>query len=464
MKNILYTMGLILLLASCSDDYTNWANPQSNAEEAAKTVSLTVSPAAAIDFANVTTDSVQLFIPKVTTTDQATNSYKAVLYNADKTSSSTITASESGYVLASELETDINTLYGRRPTARTVNMDISSYTISNGQSIKNAGSTTATITPVAPEIESKYYITGGINGWDNTNTTYEVVNGGGDPYDDPIFTISIPASAVGTGFEFKLTPISGVGGDWSKCITAAIDGTEGKLASNNVGANLKITAVDGAKLYRLTFNLLDQTWSVKALSFNQYAYEIGDESGWSTTHTLYGANFDGKYEGFYYLNGSFKFRPNADNWDNDYEYVSEGKLTQDGSNNIPDPGAGFYMINLNEANLTYSLTRINYISIIGSVNGNWDKDTDLTYNTETGAWETTATLTTGEMKFRMNHDWNISWGGANNDGTNFGNLTNNGGANLQVTSAGTYKIQLFISYEGNNKVVMTTASAKKARR
>ena len=199
--------------------------------------------------------------------------------------------------------------------------------------------------------------------------------------------------------------------------------------------------------------MLDQTWSVKALSFQAYAYEIGNESGWATSHALYGANYDGKYEGFYYLDGDFKFKPNADNWDDDYEYVSEGKLIQTGGPNVPNPGAGFYKINLDEAALTYSLTKVNYISIIGTVNGNWNTDTDLTYNTATGAWETTATLSAGDMKFRLNHDWAISWGG-NGSTTAFDNLTSNNSANLAV-SAGTYKIQLYISYEGNNKVVMT---------
>ena len=250
-----------------------------------------------------------------------------------------------------------------------------------------------------------------------------------------------------------LTPLSGINGDWTKCITAASDGTAGKLSNNNAGGNLKVEAVAGAKIYKLTFNMLDQTWSVKALSFQAYAYEIGNESGWATSHALYGANYDGKYEGFYYLDGDFKFKPNADNWADDYEYVSEGKLIQTGGPNVPNPGAGFYKINLDEAALTYSLTKVNYISIIGTVNGNWDTDTDLTYNTATGAWETTATLSAGDMKFRLNHDWAISWGG-NGSTTAFDNLTSNNSANLAV-SAGTYKIQLYISYEGNNKVVMT---------
>ena len=105
--------------------------------------------------------------------------------------------------------------------------------------------------------------------------------------------------------------------------------------------------------------------------------------------------------------------------------------------------------------MTWKITAVNTISIIGTVNGNWDTDTDLTYNNQTGAWETTATLSAGAMKFRMNHDWAISWGGANGDPTAFDNLTQHNGKDLNLTEAGTYKVQLFITYEGNNKVVVT---------
>lgn len=59
-----------------------------------------------------------------------------------------------------------------------------------------------------------------------------------------------------------------------------------------------------------------------APAFSTMFYEVGAESGWNTPHPLYGPEGDGKYEGWYYLNGEFKFRPNADNWDNAYGYTT----------------------------------------------------------------------------------------------------------------------------------------------
>ena len=90
------------------------------------------------------------------------------------------------------------------------------------------------------------------------------------------------------------------------------------------------------------------------------------------------------------MNGEFKFKPNADNWDNDYEYNGDGKIADNGGSNIPDPGAGFYRINVDLSAGTYQLAKVEYMSIIGSVlDANWSVDGDMTYNTADGCWEWT---------------------------------------------------------------------------
>ena len=60
-------MGLaVTALTACSDDYTDWAAPQSNPQEPARTVSFAATAAAAIDYNSVKSDSVQLFKPSIT--------------------------------------------------------------------------------------------------------------------------------------------------------------------------------------------------------------------------------------------------------------------------------------------------------------------------------------------------------------------------------------------------------------
>ena len=187
-----------------------------------------------------------------------------------------------------------------------------------------------------------------------------------------------------------------------------------------------------------------------APAWPEFIYEIGNESGWGTAHALRSPAQDGIYVGFYWLDGEFKFKPNKDNWDNDLEYVNGtttgGTLTDGGGPNCPDPGAGFYQINLDAAGMTYSLLKIESISMIGGFNG-WGEDLEMTYNTTEGCWEVTTDAVSGEFKFRANHDWAINWGGSEN------NLTQDG-SNLNI-EAGTYKFQLYISYVGNNRVVIT---------
>ncbi len=439
MKKILYAMSAVALMASCSSgEYEDWADPQSTPQEDAKTVMLSLAPASAIAFADIATDSVQLFVPTVTAENGVVNTYNVVLHSDEGDATQTVTAGENGMVATNELQTAYYTLVGRRPVARTLNLDVVAYTAVKGMSIKNVGNTHATLTANAPVIAAKYYITGGINGWDNTNTAYPVENGGGDVYDDPIFKATLTAEQVGEGFEFKLTPVDGVGGDWSGCITAAVDGSEGKLADSNAGGNLSITPVDGAVLYNLEFDLLNQTWSVKPVSFSLYIYEIGNSQGWSTNMPLSSPNYDGNYNGFAYLDGEFKFKPNADNWDGDWGQVPDatyGTLTEDGEQNCwYNDDAGYYAMNVNLTNMTYSLTKINTIGIIGN-GGDWDNDIAMTYNQADGTWDVTADLKAGEFKFRANNGWDFNWGGTTD------NLTQ-GGANCKLDADGNYTVKL----------------------
>jgi hypothetical protein len=321
------------------------------------------------------------------------------------------------------------------------------YVKVNGVAIASTGTTTLTATPNAPVIEEAYYITGTVNGWDNNNTDYELSNGGADPYENSIFTVMIPGDKVTGDIEFKVTPKSGLGGDWSKCLTAS--DTEGVFATNNAGGNLKVAYVAGAKFYRIQFDLMNQTWSGAGLSFGDYFYEIGNESGWGTSHALAGPANDGKYKGYYYLNGEFKFKPNADNWDDDLEYVSgtttSGTLTDAGGPNCPDPGEGFYEIFLDAGALNYTLTKIESVSMIGGFN-EWASDLEMTYNAEEGCWEVTTDQVSGEYKFRANHDWAINWGG------DVKGLTQDG-ANLSI-DGGSHTFKLYLSYNGAHKLTI----------
>ena len=454
MKKLLSMIGIALLMTGCTDDYKDWADPITNGPEEALNVGISVSPTSAVDFATYTNETVQLFNASVTGleivdgADEGVEAmYSAEITNEDGSRSIPLEVNGNGYVSTTELESAVNNLWGRRPVARTIPVNVVGLVDINGTTITATGSTTLTATPNAPIIEDAYYITGTVNGWNNSNTDYELSNGGADAYENPVFTVLIPGSVVTGDIEFKVTPKSGLGGDWSKCLTASE--TEGSFATDNAGGNLKVAYVEGAKFYRIQFDMINQTWTSTALKFGEFFYEIGNEGGWGISHALYGADGDGKYTGFYYLDGEFKFKPNADNWDDDLEYVDgttiNGTLTSAGGPNCPDPGAGFYKIDLDAASLSYNLTKIESVSLIGGFN-DWSGDVEMTYNTADGCWEVTTDAVSGEFKFRANHDWGINWGGDVNA------LTQDG-ANLNIT-AGTHTFKLYLSYNGAHKVTI----------
>jgi len=460
MKKIVYTLGFALLAASCSEDYKDWSVSQTNPQEDAKSVSLETATAADVDYAALDSSLVQIFKPTITAVDECSTTYQVTLWNEGKSANGTLAANDSGYVVADELKTVVETLYGKRPVARKLLLDIAGYSNINGQSIRTTAKDSVNVTLVAPYISTSYYIVGAPSQWDVMCVDLPFTHSGKDVYEDPVFTVTFPV-ADGEYWFAIADDKTHEANDWSALLGCAEgngnNGMEGQIARRpEIGddGSWKVVVAGDAKLIRMTINMMDYTYQIEKINFNEYIYEIGNESGWSTSHALRCPNFDGKYQGYYWMDGEYKFKPNADNWDGDWENDGEGKIADNGGSNMPGLAAGFYQIDVNLADMTYAATLVESISIIGTVNGNWDTDTDLTYNKETGAWEVTATLNAGEMKFRMNHDWAISWGGANGDGTNYSDLTQNGGANLQV-AAGTYLIQLYIQHEGANKVVLT---------
>ncbi|MBO6011990.1 MAG: DUF5115 domain-containing protein [Bacteroidales bacterium] len=464
----LFTMVLgAAALAACTDDYKDWVDPQSNAQE--PTVSFgdgSVTAVDTIDFRTLDTTYVKVCdITAPTSSDESYSpEYVITLSTADNLiDEESFDLSADGYMLASDLQGYLESSYGKRPVGREILAALSVWATSDGASVVLTSQTFKIVAiPEAPNVEGQYYLTGNFNGWDNTNTDFLLSNGNLDPYENPVYTctFAIPAEKVAdcvNGLEFKITPASGIGGDWSECLAAAE--TDGKFNYGNNGGNFTMPYNADAKYYTVSFNMLDQEWEGKSLNFAEYFYEIGGESGWSTPHALRSPGFDGIYKGYYYLDSEFKFKPNADNWDNDLENNGGNTLNESGIGNCPAPeAAGFYEITLDLTTMTYSLTALN-IGLVGGFN-NWGGDGDpaLTYDATSGSFKATAIeLPKGDVKFRANADWAINWGGGtvstDGDVITATGMTQDGG-NITL-AAGIYDIELTLSYEGNHKAVFT---------
>ena len=215
---------MALLTVSCTEDFKDWASPFKNDPEAAKSMSMSINPVGTIDLATVTTETVQIFSPSITIDDEAETTYQATIYGPEEGDEAEFGVGANGSVLTAALEEAVYSLYGQRPVTRNIPMDVIGLVKVGGQTFKAIGKTTLSVIPNAPEIETAYYLTGSINGWDNTDTTYKLTNDGSDPYENPTFTCRIPAPEDGSNVEFKMTPESGLGGDWSKCLAAGVEG------------------------------------------------------------------------------------------------------------------------------------------------------------------------------------------------------------------------------------------------
>lgn len=455
-------MVLAASMAACTSDYTDWAKPLQSAVEEAKSGTYVTTSVDAIKIADVTGDSVNIFnsrlnIPAGTDITESTVTF-------DETQ--TINISTSGKVSVADLVSAVEALYGKAPNERTLSGVATVYYSDNGQAMRAmADKTEVKVSLSAPFISSSYYLIGDMiytmNGGSKSNWNAENLlkfnHSDKNVYDDPEFTVVFTTDAADQ--YWKIMPYENINLEniWDPGVVGiAVNGDtsfSGKLTTDNPQAG----KIEEPGIYRMTLNMMEYTYKIEKLNFKEFFYEIGGESTWGVTHALYGKNFDGKYQGYYYLDSEFKFRPNADNWEGDYEFNGEGKISDNGGSNCPAPEAAFYQIDVDLAAGTYALTAVKSITMVGTHNS-WnvaDAATHMTYNKEENCWQIEYTFAEQtSLKFAMNDDWTVSWGGANGDASNYGNLTQNNGKDLSV-AAGKYLIKLFLSYEGANKVTFT---------
>ncbi len=114
--------------------------------------------------------------------------------------------------------------------------------------------------------------------------------------------------------------------------------------------------------------------------------------------------------------GEIKFRQD-NQWTVNYgDDGADGTLDPNGAN-IP-VSAGTYKITIDLVNLTYTIEPYSW-GIVGSATPNgWNgPDLQMTYNPYNDDWKAAVTLTTGEIKFRLNNDWTTNYGDTGADGT-----------------------------------------------
>ena len=445
-KKILLGMTLLMSMVSCTEDYTDWGNPQSNSqEEAVAFGNGSVTPVDVINLADVTTEKIKVAsIVAPTSSDAAyTPNYKI---NFDGQS---FDIDADGNMAKADLVNYITNKYGKRPKERDIDATLDAWQSNGSTAVKMVTSETFQVKaiPEAPFIDAAYYLVGdmfttdNVNGW--TKGVAKAFNHSEkDVYDDPIFTVSFETTKADQ--YWKIIPKKNIDADdiWAPGVVGPkVDGDDSMTGALTNG-EAKAGKIAKAGKYKLTINMMDYSYTIEEVNYDPFIYFIGSTDGWKSNDQKLALVDDAKgvYTGYVYLADpnaagfEFKFQRAQGNWDTAIgagTFVSFGgaAIGVDNGNIGVNAGEGVYYMDVNLSEGTITATKIETMGMIGGFN-NWDGDAPMTWNAEEYCFEATfeapnVGVTADGWKFRVNGDWAINLGGSLN------NLTA-GGDNITV--------------------------------
>ena len=482
--NIFLMMALALGFTSCEEEWVE-ALPQTNAQEevfTAEDFAATSKLPAAITLTEADADK-QVEVARF---DAASNLPEGsvvefAMFMADNENYESaievpvVNVDSVAYATVADLQTAYTTVQGRNPKAQDVYVRYAAYVITGTQKVRVNGldsyfaSAKVNVTPVHPgfDIEEAYYLVWGDDP-ENFDLTKAIKfnHSDKDVYDDTKFSVivDITPDQVDAGFWWVVVPQStidaGAISDAADAVYGVIEGeegaTSGMLITNSEEEKCFAAIASEAGKYQFSINMYSKIEGLESDVYREYAitpafdnlWTPGSSNGWNHANSNMLATTDYiTYTGYAYLTGDFKFSNAADwNHTNYGKTDVEGELSTDGgAGNLPCAEAGLYWCSVNITNLTYTLTKIEKVGLIGGFNG-WADVVAMTESITaandikyTGTIEVTSVENGGnEFKFRMTDDWAVNLGGT------VDNLTN-GAGNLKVEEVGTYEVVLDLS-------------------
>lgn len=435
-------------MVSCTEDYTDWANPQTNPqEEAVAFGNGSVTPVDVINLADVTEDKVQVASIVAPTSSNAAYAPIIKINLGDKT----FDIDNDGKMATADLATYISEKYGKRPVERDINATLDAWVSNGSTTVKLATSEAFQVKaiPVAPVIDEGYYLVGdmfnveavddavGVDGWNTVSAKQAFKHSDKDVYDDPVFTITFETTKANQ--YWKIIPKKNVdaGNFWAAGVVGPkVDGDDSMTGALTNG-DAKAGKIAKAGKYKLTINMMDYSYTLEEVNYDPFIYFIGATDGWTNAEQKLALVDDAKgvYTGYLYCadpNGwgnQFKFQRVAGSWDNEINSGAfstfSGAATSEGGNIGVNAGEGVYYFDVNLSEGTITATKVETMGIIGGFN-NWAGDAVMTWNAEEYCYEATNVGVTADgWKFRVNGDWPINLGGSLN------NLTA-GGSDIKV--------------------------------
>lgn len=343
-------MSLLLSVASCTDDYTDWNAPQHNDQPATVQFgngSVTETPA--INLAEVTTPTVKVANITAPTAEgdyAASGEYKITLGGK----SLDITAA--GEVSTEELQNVIVSNYGKAPVQRDMDATIATWATNEKSYIKFESATfKVQATPKAANIEQAYYLAGDIfaDGYNkDVVKTHALTHSDNNVWDDPNFSIEVKTTEDNK--SFMIIPASSL--EKSDIREGAFgSGSEKGALVNNGNA----ITIEKAGKYIITVNMETLTYEVKLVPS---LYLTGSEYNWGNTESdwkqliQYNGSKETYWTMIYFSEGElFKFAPQA-GWDDAFgdqatiEDNAGAGIVSDGGkdHNLKVGKAGWYLL------------------------------------------------------------------------------------------------------------------------
>ena len=448
-------------MVSCTEDYTDWGNPQTNPEEEAVSFGDgSVTPEGVINLADVTGDKVKVasIVAPTSTKDSYKSSFKI---NLDGQS---FDIDADGNMAKADLVNYITNKYGKRPIERDIDATLDAWLSNGSTAAKMATSETFQVKaiPEAPVIEEGYYLVGDMfatadqNGW--TKEAAKAFNHSDkDVYEDPVFTITFETTKADQ--YWKIIPKKNVDGGniWAAGVVGPkVDG-DASMTGALTNGDAKAGKIAKAGKYKLTINMMDYSYTLEEVNYDPFIYFIGATDGWKSSDQKLALVDEAKgvYTGYIYVadpNGAglqFKFQRVAGSWDNEINagaFVSFGGAATNENGNIGvNAGEGVYYFDVNLGEGTIKATKVETMGIIGGFN-NWDGDAAMTWNAEEYCFEAkNVGVTADGWKFRVNGGWDINLGGSLN------NLTA-GGDNIAVAGN---TVKLYPTRKTNDNIYCT---------
>ena len=440
-KKILLGMTLLMSMVSCTEDFTDWAHPQTNPEEEAVSFGDgSVTPVDVINLADVKTEKVKVASIVAPTSSNA--AYKpSFKINFD---GQTFDIDAEGNMATADLVNYVVEKFGKRPSERDIDATLDAWVNNGSTAIKMATSEKFQVKaiPEAPVIEEGYYLVGDMfttadhDGW--TKEAAKAFNHSDkDPYDDPVFTVSFETKKADQ--YWKIIPKKNIdsGDIWAAGVVGPkVDGDDSMTGALTNG-DAKAGKIAKAGKYKLTINMMDYSYTIEEVNYDPFIYFIGSTDGWSSSDQKLALVDDAKgvYTGYVYIadpNGAglqFKFQRVAGSWANEINagaFVNFGGAATNENGNIGvNAGEGVYYFDVNLSEGTITATKVETMGIIGKFN-EWGGDAVMTWNAKEYCFEAkNVGVTADGWKFRINGGWDINLGGS------LDNLTA-GGDNLSV--------------------------------